>query len=201
MPLAQADAALASLRELAQGIHPAVLTDRGIVAALESATRQLPVSWTLFAGSGVGCRAWLIGRRRSVAGVRHDAWRRGHRSRGPFAGSPATAVITATVVNFGVRRRPGANLAPSSPSSGGCSGTVANAQPRFGTVKSRVRGHSRNTVASIARNVAGHRTIAMPSGLDLTSSKAPTRLVARPLSNDRRVVRRCGRLRPPAQAY
>lgn len=35
---------LADLRELARGIHPPVLTDRGIVAALETRAAQLPIS-------------------------------------------------------------------------------------------------------------------------------------------------------------
>lgn len=42
--LEQADAALAALRELAHGIHPAVLSDRGLVAALEGATRSAPTA-------------------------------------------------------------------------------------------------------------------------------------------------------------
>jgi signal transduction histidine kinase len=37
------DSALAELRELARGIHPAVLTDRGLDAALETLTRRAPL--------------------------------------------------------------------------------------------------------------------------------------------------------------
>jgi PAS domain S-box-containing protein len=41
------DAGLADLRELAHGIHPAVLTDRGLPAALESLAGRSPVPVTL----------------------------------------------------------------------------------------------------------------------------------------------------------
>jgi signal transduction histidine kinase len=40
---AELDAALAELRELARGIHPAVLSDRGLDAALETLARRAPV--------------------------------------------------------------------------------------------------------------------------------------------------------------
>lgn len=49
--LEQADAALSALRELAHGIHPAPLSDHGLVAALEGATRSAPVSVRIEAGS------------------------------------------------------------------------------------------------------------------------------------------------------
>lgn len=51
--LEQVDAALSALRELARGIHPAVLSDRGLGAALESATRSAPVDVRIEAG-GIG---------------------------------------------------------------------------------------------------------------------------------------------------
>ncbi len=53
--LVQADMALAALRELAHGIHPAVLSDRGVVAALEGATRSAPVP-VLIEADGIGRR-------------------------------------------------------------------------------------------------------------------------------------------------
>jgi len=37
--------ALEELRELARGIHPAVLTDRGLEAALESLAARAPFRW------------------------------------------------------------------------------------------------------------------------------------------------------------
>jgi signal transduction histidine kinase len=46
------DAALAELRELARGIHPAVLTDRGLDTALETLARRAPVPVELAALPG-----------------------------------------------------------------------------------------------------------------------------------------------------
>jgi signal transduction histidine kinase len=51
--LDQADTALSALRELAQGIHPTILTDRGLVVALGSSTRSAPVPVTVHA-DGIG---------------------------------------------------------------------------------------------------------------------------------------------------
>ena len=45
----QAQTALNDLRNLVQGIHPSLLTDRGLVAAVEAMTRQLPIDVTLTA--------------------------------------------------------------------------------------------------------------------------------------------------------
>ena len=45
----QAQTALTDLRNLVQGIHPSLLTDRGLVAAVEAMTRQLPIDVTLTA--------------------------------------------------------------------------------------------------------------------------------------------------------
>ena len=42
-PASELEAALAELRELARGIHPAVLTDRGLDAALETLARRAPL--------------------------------------------------------------------------------------------------------------------------------------------------------------
>jgi signal transduction histidine kinase len=49
----EAGLALQDLRELAQGIHPSVLTDRGLVSAIESRARTLPVPVTVRAGRGL----------------------------------------------------------------------------------------------------------------------------------------------------
>jgi signal transduction histidine kinase len=49
----EAGLALEDLRELAQGIHPSVLTDRGLVSAIESRARTLPVPVTVRAGPGL----------------------------------------------------------------------------------------------------------------------------------------------------
>jgi signal transduction histidine kinase len=49
----EAGLALEDLRELAQGIHPSVLTDRGLVSAIESRGRTLPVPVTVRADPGL----------------------------------------------------------------------------------------------------------------------------------------------------
>jgi signal transduction histidine kinase len=48
---AELDAALEELRELARGIHPAVLSDRGLDAALETLARRAPLPVELNRGS------------------------------------------------------------------------------------------------------------------------------------------------------
>jgi PAS domain S-box-containing protein len=45
--LAHAEQAIAEIRELARGIHPAILTDRGLVDALEALSKRSPVPVTL----------------------------------------------------------------------------------------------------------------------------------------------------------
>ena len=49
----QAREVLVDLRELARGIHPQVLTDRGLVAAVESRTARFPVPVRVLAGADV----------------------------------------------------------------------------------------------------------------------------------------------------
>ena len=46
------DAALEELRELARGIHPALLSDRGLDTALETLVHRAPVPVTLHSGGG-----------------------------------------------------------------------------------------------------------------------------------------------------
>ena len=45
--MAELKASLAELRELARGIHPAVLTERGLAPALEALAAQIPVPVTV----------------------------------------------------------------------------------------------------------------------------------------------------------
>jgi signal transduction histidine kinase len=49
----EAQQALADLRELAGGIHPSVLTDRGIVDAIESRAARLPLGVTIECAPGL----------------------------------------------------------------------------------------------------------------------------------------------------
>lgn len=54
----QARETLADLRELAHGIHPQVLTDNGLVAAVESRTARFPIPLTIEASDEVRHRRW-----------------------------------------------------------------------------------------------------------------------------------------------
>ena len=51
---AELDAALAELRELARGIHPSILTDRGLEAALSALAGRSPVPVELHSPVGAG---------------------------------------------------------------------------------------------------------------------------------------------------
>lgn len=54
----QARETLSDLRELAQGIHPQVLTDNGLVAAVESRTARFPIPLTIEASEAVRRHRW-----------------------------------------------------------------------------------------------------------------------------------------------
>jgi signal transduction histidine kinase len=47
---------LANLRELAQGIHPSVLSDGGLVAAVEDRCSTMPIGVSLSVQPGLACR-------------------------------------------------------------------------------------------------------------------------------------------------
>jgi signal transduction histidine kinase len=54
----QARETLADLRELAHGIHPQVLTDNGLVSAVESRTARFPIPLTIVATNDVRHQRW-----------------------------------------------------------------------------------------------------------------------------------------------
>jgi signal transduction histidine kinase len=54
----QARETLADLRELAHGIHPQVLTDNGLVSAVESRTARFPIPLTILASDDVRHQRW-----------------------------------------------------------------------------------------------------------------------------------------------
>ena len=54
----QARETLSDLRELAQGIHPQVLTDNGLIPAIESRTARYPIPLTIVASDDVRHRRW-----------------------------------------------------------------------------------------------------------------------------------------------
>ena len=54
----QARETLADLRELAHGIHPQVLTDNGLVSAVESRTARFPIPLTILASDHVRHQRW-----------------------------------------------------------------------------------------------------------------------------------------------
>jgi signal transduction histidine kinase len=54
----QARETLGDLRELAQGIHPQVLTDNGLVSAVESRTSRFPIPLTIEASDDVRRQRW-----------------------------------------------------------------------------------------------------------------------------------------------
>ena len=76
---AELDAGLAELRELARGIHPAVLTDRGLVPAVEALVRRSTVPVAFDEDDRPAARP----RRRDGAVLRH---RRGPHERGALRG-------------------------------------------------------------------------------------------------------------------
>ena len=94
----EAKLALVEIRDLARGIHPAVLTDRGLDAALSSlaARSTVPVTLTLGARRRAAARAGRVGRllrRRRGADERRPPQRRRARSRLGRARRTASCVV------------------------------------------------------------------------------------------------------------
>ena len=110
----QAREMLTDLRELAHGIHPQVLTDRGLVAAVESRTSRFPIPVAVMADEGA--RAARFAARRRGGRVLHGA--RGARQRRQALGgqlcpgrpSPSSATgcwsRSSTTARGSRRRRP-----------------------------------------------------------------------------------------------
>ena len=99
---AEADAAIAELRALAAGIHPQILTNRGIAAAVESLTGPLPllveasIPETRYAASVEAAAYFVIAegadeRAQARAGDAPRASRSATRARGSSSRSPTTA--------------------------------------------------------------------------------------------------------------
>ena len=111
---AELEQATAELRELARGIHPGLLTDRGLVPALEALASRAPVPVELTAeveqrpGAGVEAATYFLVSEALANVAKHAEARAGLGA----ASVRATASLTVEVVDDGTRRRRPGRLGP-----------------------------------------------------------------------------------------